>query len=128
MKGNLPDRLRSDPLAAMASDSDILVIADTIAERTTLPDEKKQAAALLLGAVLGYLRDWCPPHQRTMENLTLLLRAAVCKDGESPLADRFYEMHTGCKRPRRPTRSSWSATARSLGRTSRLTARNLRRR
>lgn len=102
VKGNLPDRLRSDPLAAMASDSDILVIAETVTARAALPDEKKQAAALLLGAVLGYLRDWCPPHQRTMGNLTLLLRAAVLKDGESALADRFYEMRTGCKRVRTP--------------------------
>lgn len=95
----LPLPLCDSPLTQMESDSDIAAICDALLSLSDayFGNEKKIVSHLLM-ACLGYLRDWCHPSQQTMENLTVLLKAAQMKDGESPLDNLFSEMQSDCKK------------------------------
>lgn len=103
----LPERLAGNPLQSMKSDSDIEAIAEAVINASSLRDECdsdsffKATAKQLLSACLGYLRDWCSPEQRTMSNLSALLRAAVPSEpghSDTNLGNLFYEIESGCKR------------------------------
>lgn len=95
----LPERLAGNPLQSMKSDSDIEAIAEAVINASSLRDECdsdsffKATAKQLLSACLGYLRDWCSPEQRTMSNLSALLRAAVPSEprrSDTDLGNLFY--------------------------------------
>lgn len=107
MNDYLPERLATNPLQAMESDSDIEAIADAVISASVLRDECdgdaafKKSARQLLYACLGYLRDWCSLEQRTVGNLKALLDAARPSSSGSTvtdLGDLFYEIESGCKR------------------------------
>lgn len=99
MNEYLPERLATNPLQAMESDSDIEAIADAVISASVLRDECdgdaafKKSARQLLYACLGYLRDWCSLEQRTVGNLKALLDAARPSSSGSTvtdLGDLFY--------------------------------------
>lgn len=82
MNDYLPERLATNPLQAMESDSDIEAIADAVISASVL-------------------RDWCSLEQRTVGNLKALLDAARPSSSGSTvtdLGDLFYEIESGCKR------------------------------
>lgn len=82
MNEYLPERLATNPLQAMESDSDIEAIADAVISASVL-------------------RDWCSLEQRTVGNLKALLDAARPSSSGSTvtdLGDLFYEIESGCKR------------------------------
>ena len=103
----LPATLAANPLQSMKSDSDIDIIAEAVIHASVLADESngeaffKTTAKNLLSACLGYLRDWCSLEQRTFENLSSLLRAAIPRDphnGSTDLDALFLQIESGCKR------------------------------
>lgn len=100
----LPKRLARDPLASMRTDSDIEAVADAVMSLSDMRGGGMEllwdmTAKHLLCACLGYLRDWCPPYQRTMSNLSSLVRAALPGDsgGSGELDSLFCEIRSGCK-------------------------------
>ena len=94
-----------NPLAYVKDEADILSIVNCLIKNTTGDDNHandpfwENSERLLYTALIAYLIDHCPPGDRTLNGLLLLLSLAEAREADesfkSPLDILFEELETG---------------------------------